>query len=226
MICDLHRPSYASPLSIGHMQTFDIAAARRPSGWSPIRRDLDVKSFGINAWHADDGKQLINEHDETGSGQEELYIVIEGAARFTVGGEERDAPAGTVVFVADPESKRAAVATADGTTIISVGGKPGEAYEPRAWEVNAEVFAMFERGEIEEAKAVILDAQQRYDDATLTYNLACAEARLGDPEPAIEHLRVAIEQRPALVDAARGDTDLDTLRADPRFDELLGSRSG
>ena len=208
------------------MQTIDIAASRRSNGWSPIRRELGVKSFGINAWHADDGKQLVGEHDETNSGQEELYIVIEGAARFTVDGEERDAPAGTAVFVADPETKRAAIATADGTTVISVGGKPGEAYEPRAWEINMEVFAMFERGEIEQAKALIVDARQEYDDAALTYNLACAEARLGDPEPAIEHLRAALEQRPGLADLAREDTDLDALRADPRFDELLAARSG
>jgi tetratricopeptide (TPR) repeat protein len=203
------------------METLGIAAARRSNGWTPIRRELDVRSFGINAWHGDDGKQIVGEHNETNSGQEELYIVIEGAAKFTVDGEERDAPAGTVVFVRDPESMRAAVATADGTTIVSVGGKPGEAYAPRAWEVNMDVFAMFERGEIEEAKAMIVDARERFDDAALTYNLACAEARLGETDEAFGHLEAALEQRPNLVDLAREDTDLDAIRADPRFDELL-----
>ena len=208
------------------METIEIAALRRPNGWSPIRRELGVKAFGINAWHGDDGAQLVGEHTETNSGQEELYIVTEGAARFTVDGEERGAPAGTVVFVPDAESKRAAVATADGTTVISIGGKAGAAFEPRAWEINAEVFAMFERGEIEEAKSMILEARERFDDAALTYNLACAEARLGDPEPAFEHLGAAIEQRPNLVDLAREDTDLDSLRDDPRFEELLAAKSG
>ena len=66
------------------METLGIAAARRSNGWTPIRRELDVQSFGINAWHADDGGQLVGEHAESNSGQEELYIVIEGAARFTV----------------------------------------------------------------------------------------------------------------------------------------------
>jgi tetratricopeptide (TPR) repeat protein len=207
------------------MKTLDIAAVRRPNGWSPIRRELDLQAFGINAWHGDEGAQLVGEHDETNSAQEEVYIVIEGAARFTVDGEERDVPEGTVVFAA-PESKRGAVATVDGTTIISVGGTPGEAYAPRAWEVNAEVFAMFERGEIKEAKAMIVEARERFDDAALTYNLACAEARLGDPEPALEHLEAALEQRPSLADLAREDTDLDAIRGDPRFDELLAARSG
>lgn len=208
------------------MKTLGIAAARRSNGWTPIRRELDVQSFGINAWHGDDGAQLVGEHAETNSGHEELYIVIEGAARFIVDGEERDAPAGTVVFVAEPESKRAAVATADGTTIISIGGKPGEAYAPRAWEINQDVFAMFERGEIEQAKAMIVESRDRFDDAALTYNLACAEARLGETDQAIEHLGAALEQRPNLVDLAREDTDLDAIRADPRFDELLAARSG
>jgi tetratricopeptide (TPR) repeat protein len=208
------------------METLGIAAARRSNGWTPIRRELDVQAFGVNAWHGDDGKQLVGEHDETNSGQEELYIVIEGAARFTVDGEEQDAPAGTIVFVRDPESKRAAVATADGTTIVSLGGKPGEAYAPRAWEVNMDVFAMFERGEIEQAKEMIIAARERFDDAALTYNLACAEARLGETDQAVEHLAAALEQRPNLVDLAREDTDLDAIRADPRFDELLAARSG
>lgn len=208
------------------MQTIEIAALRRPNGWSPIRRELGVRAFGINAWHADSGAQIVGEHTETSSGQEELYIVIEGAARFTVDGEERDAPAGTVVFVPEAGATRAAVATADGTTVISIGGKAGEAFEPRAWEINAEVFAMFERGEIEEAKSIILEARERFDDAALTYNLACAEARLGDPEPAIEHLGAAIEQRPNLADLAREDSDFDSLRSDPRFEDLLAARSG
>ena len=208
------------------MQTIEIAAVRRPNGWSPIRRELDVQSFGINAWHGDDGAQLVGEHAESSSGQEELYIVTEGAARFTVDGEDRDAPAGTVVFVSDPESKRAAVATADGTTVVSIGGKPGEAFAPRAWEINMDVFAMFERGEIEEAKAMIIAARERFDDAALTYNLACCEARMGDTDEAVGHLSEALEQRPSLADLAREDTDLDAIRSDPRVDELLAAKSG
>lgn len=85
-----------------------------------------------------------------------------------------------------------------------------------------DVFGMFERGEIEEAKALIVDARTRFDDAALTYNLACAEARLGDTDPAFEHLGAALEQRPTLADLAREDSDLDALRDDPRFAALVG----
>ena len=85
-------------------KTVDIGAIKRPSGWSPIRHELDVRSFGINAWSGDEGTTLVGEHDEENSGQEELYIVLQGAARFTVDGEDLDAAPGTVVFVSDPAS--------------------------------------------------------------------------------------------------------------------------
>ena len=205
------------------IESVDITQIRRPSGWSPIRRELGVQAFGINAWHGDADKQLVGEHDEKTSGHEELYVVVAGAARFTVDGEELDAPVGTVVFVRDPASRRQAVATEDGTTLISAGGKANEAYAPRSWEVNAEVFAMFDRGAFGEAKEMVSDALTRFDDRdVLTYNLACAEARLGESEEAIGHLRHAIELRPSLADNAREDDDLESLRSDPRFAELVG----
>src|SRR5947209_2519511 len=108
------------------METIDIGAIKRPSGWSPIRRELDVHAFGVNAWSGGDGDDLVGEHDEAGSGHEELYVVLSGAARFTVDGEERDVTAGTVVLVREPASRRKAVATSPGTTVVSVVGKPGE----------------------------------------------------------------------------------------------------
>jgi tetratricopeptide (TPR) repeat protein len=204
------------------VESIDITEIKRPSGWSPIRRELDVRSFGINAWSGDDGTQLVGEHDEERSGQEELYLVLAGLARFTVDGDELDAGQGRIVFVRDPASKRAAVAAADGTVVLSVGGKPGEAFEPRVWEVNAEVFALFANDQVEEAKEMVTEALTRFDDRTaLTYNLACCEARLGQTDEAFTHLAAALEMRPSLADLAREDSDLDALRGDPRFTELV-----
>ena len=204
--------------------TIDIATIKNSNGWSPIRRELGVQAFGINGWTGDDGKTLVGEHDEKSSEHEELYVVIAGSARFTIDGQDTDAPTGAVVFVRDPASKRTAVATEDGTTIISVGGKAGEAYSPLVWEVNAEVFELFEHEKIEEAKQLVTDALERFEDrAALNYNLACAEARLGELEAAFGHLGEALELRPSLAGLARDDTDLDALRADPRFEQLIGA---
>jgi tetratricopeptide (TPR) repeat protein len=202
----------------------DIGTIKQGNGWSPIRRELDVQAFGINAWSGDDGAKLVGEHDEKSTGHEELYVVISGSARFTVDGEDTVAPTGTVVFVRDSASTRTAVAAADGTTVLSVGGKAGEAYKALPWEVNAQVFELFGRGEIEEAKQLVTAALDRYDDrSALLYNLACAEARLGEIEPAFGHLAEALAARPSLSELARGDTDFDALRGDARFEELVGA---
>jgi quercetin dioxygenase-like cupin family protein len=204
-------------------EILDIAAIRQRNGWSPIRRELGVEAFGINAWSGDDGASLVGEHDEKSSGHQELYIVFAGSARFTVDGEDTDAPAGTVVFVRDPVSRRAAVATADGTTIVSVGGKAGAVYEPLVWEVNAQVFELFGDDQIAEAKEMVTAALDRFEDrAALLYNLACCEARLGEIEPGLAHLEEALAVRPSLNELARGDADLDGLRGESRFDELVG----
>src|SRR5205814_8947924 len=136
------------------------------------------------------GAAVISEHDETPSGHEELYLVLEGHATFTVAGEEIDAPAGTLVFVRDPAAKRGAVAREAGTTVLTVGARPGAAYRPRARETNVDVFPMFDEGRFAEAKELLLDSLGRYEDqGTLLYNLACAEAQLGNPEAALDHLK-------------------------------------
>jgi quercetin dioxygenase-like cupin family protein len=202
-------------------KSIDIVAIKGPNGWSPIRRELDVQSFGINAWTRPKGETIVGEHDEEGSGQEEIYIVLAGTARFTIDGDDLDAPAGTAVFV-DPASKRTAVAAEDGTTVIVVGGKPGEAYTPGSFEVNIDVFRLFQEDKIEQAKEMITDAIARFEDrGILTYNLACAEARLGETDSAVEHLRAALALRPGLATLAGGDSDLDAIREDPRFAELV-----
>ena len=47
--------------------------------------------------------------------------MLAGRATFTVGGEHLDAPAGTLVFLPEPATRRGAVADEDGTTVLAVG---------------------------------------------------------------------------------------------------------
>ena len=165
---------------------------------------------------------VIPEHDEGPTGHEELYVVVSGRATFTVAGDEIDGPVGTVIFVGDPAAVRAAVAREAGTTILTVGAKPGEAFKPQPWETNRDVFALLDAGKPAEAKQLLLDALVRYEDrSTLFYNLACAEALLGEIDAAIEHLRTALEGNPSLAAYLPEDKDLAPLRDDPRFAELL-----
>ena len=79
--------------------------------WKPIQHYLGLTAFGINAYVAKaDGDTIAPPHDEADFGQEEVYLVTSGHARLTVGGDEVDAPAGTVVAVGDPALTRSVVA--------------------------------------------------------------------------------------------------------------------
>jgi hypothetical protein len=79
---------------------------------------------------------VIKRHTEEESGQEELYIVLNGRATFTVAGEEVDAPAVTLVHISDPKAERVAFAQEEGTLVLSLGATPGQAYEPSGWDTN------------------------------------------------------------------------------------------
>jgi tetratricopeptide (TPR) repeat protein len=202
-----------------------IADIEDAQGWSPIRKHFGVASFGINAWTAHEaGGTVIPEHDEVPSGHEEIYVVISGHAAFSVDGEEVDAPQGSVVFVRDPAAKRGATARDAGTTVLAAGAEPGAAYEPRAWEINAQIPALFEEGELEKAKKVLTDALPRYKDkAGILYNIACTEALLGEADEALGHLKEALAAQPSYAENAREDPDFEPIRSDPRFAELVGA---
>jgi tetratricopeptide (TPR) repeat protein len=187
-------------------------------GWIPVRRRLGVKAFGVNAWTGDDGEAVIDEHEEANTGHEELYVVLSGRAVFFVGGETVDAPEGTVVFVRDPGTQRGATAKAPGTTILSVGAKPGEAFEQQPWEINSEVLPLFDRGDFAGAKKLMVEAlAERPDSAPFLYNLACAESQLGEHDAALEHLGRAVELSAQFAEYAQSDGDLEAIRSDPRF---------
>jgi len=95
----------------------------------PVREHIGAHAFGMNAFTPSDEGTLVGEHDESGTRQEEVYIVLDGNATFELDGETVDAPAGTFVFVG-PEVRRKA--TGDGTVLV-VGGTPGEAYQGIDW---------------------------------------------------------------------------------------------
>jgi hypothetical protein len=213
-----------SSYSVAKIDEIDeISDGRSPS--RPIRAHFGIRSFGINAWIGREvGDRIINEHDEAEEqgGHEELYLVQAGRARFELDGGQVDAPAGTLVYV-EQGVKRTAFAEEPGTTIIAVGGTPGEVYVPEGFEIWAPLGPLYQAGEYAEASdrgRQLIEANPEYPG--LIYNVACCESLAGRTSDAVEHLRVAIGRSERLRSLAATDSDLDPLRDDPGFKALVG----
>jgi tetratricopeptide (TPR) repeat protein len=193
-----------------------------------LRRELDIGAFGTNAVRADAGKELVSERSATGyaaDGHEELFVVVGGNATFSVDGQEIDAPEGTAIFVRDVEAKRKAVANEDGTTILIVGGRRGEAWRPTPGEAMQEFFPLYEAKDYEGALRVAEQVLDEYEGNGLAhFNIACMQSLLGRKEEALDHLAAALEAAPPLVENARTDEDFAPIRDDPRFEQLTSER--
>jgi tetratricopeptide (TPR) repeat protein len=187
-----------------------------------VRTLFDITSFGVQAFSAPGGIDVINAHDEMllgEAGQEELYIVLQGAATFEIDGETVEAPEGSLVHV-QPTAMRKATAKDDGTTILVVGGTPGKAYEP-APEEASQAFAAYNAGDYAEALAkqrVVVEKQP--GNPVAHFNAGCFAARSGLNDEAIEHLGRAVEINERIKELVASDEDLDSIREDPRFAEL------
>ena len=189
-----------------------------------MREHLGIHSFGINAYTPGEDGTLINEHDESGSGQEELYIVLDGKATFEVDGETFDAPAGTLVFVR-PESRRKA--TGDGT-VLALGATPGEAYQAidwgEAWSFHSESLTAYGEQRYSDALEAVRGGLERTPDHPgLHYNYACFATLAGETgDETFGHLRRSVELFAPFREQARSDDDFAGVRDDPRFEEALG----
>ena len=91
------------------------------------------------------------------------------------------------------------------------------------WRLASEAMAFYERKDFEGGIELMRAGLERASDPSgvLLYQLACFESLAGKREAAIEHLRAAIEADPRWRADARSDSDFDSLRKDPRLDELL-----
>jgi quercetin dioxygenase-like cupin family protein len=196
--------------------------------WIPVRSHFGIGAFGTNAYRAKQaGDAVIGEHSEMMSKHEELYVVLDGHATFTVAGDEIDAPAGTLVFVSDPEARRGAIAKEAGTTVLVVGATAGKAYEvepwEESWEEGQEAMALYREQKYAEAADVLREAVTRFpDSAGLYYNLACFDSMAGaEPAAVAASLSRSIELHAGFRDYAREDTDFDPVREKPEVKELL-----
>jgi tetratricopeptide (TPR) repeat protein len=210
---------------VAHLDELTPQEGDEGADWFRLRRDLDVQAFGVNAYGADAGKRVIEEHDELGGAagrHQELYVVIRGSARFQLGGEEIAAATGTFVFIRDPAVRRGAFAEEDGTVVLVAGGTPGKAYEVSTWEAAADAYPHWRAGDHAKAVEILRSVADQHPEAgSVLYNLACAEVLAGEPDAGLNHLRKAIELEERWREYARTDEDFDAVRERPEFQELI-----
>lgn len=182
--------------------------------WVPLRRRLGIRAFGTNAFRAArKGDAVVEDHVES-PGQEELYIVVAGRARFVVDEEEIDAPAGSAVFVPHPDVRRRGVALEENTVVLAVGGWRDKPYHSLPWEPIYLAQESMRRGDWAAAADTLeREAGEHRDTAPLQFRLACCHARLGKHELALDELRRAIELNPDLRERAVAADDLVPLHS-------------
>jgi hypothetical protein len=192
--------------------------------YRPVRHHLGITAFGVTAWTGRAaGDLIIDDHDEGDpTSDQELFLVMRGHAVFELDGDRVDAPAGTLVY-APPGAKRTAFAEEAGTTIILLEGTPGKAYEPRGWELWAPLAPLYEAGEhaeVADRLRALVETSPQYP--MLFYNLACCESVTGRTTDALDHLRHAVDMSEEFRRAARDDSDLDAIRDERAFKQLIG----
>jgi hypothetical protein len=192
-----------------------------------LRRTLDIGAFGAGAaLQRKAGEALIRDHHEEGPGgdrHEELYVVLQGSATFTVDGDDIEAPQGTAIFVRDPEVMRKAVATADDTMVLALGGPRDAAYRITPAASQDGFWEAYQDKDYAAALEAVNRGLEMYPgNAHLLYNVACMQALLGNGDAALTALAESVGQWELYKDQARKDDDFASLREDPRFLELVG----
>ena len=169
---------------------------RLPAGltWHAVRPLLGVRAFGVSAYSArEPGETVVEPHTEStdGRGHEELYVVLSGAARFSVGGDEFDARAGTLVLVR-AQLHRSAVSTEAGTTVLAFGGPP--TFEPAGSEWLELARPHFESDPPRAEALLDRGIEEIPDSAAVPFGRALLAAAQGRPDEAADQLRLAIER--------------------------------
>ena len=186
--------------------------------WRPLRRELGIEAFGVNAYTANAGEQVVEEHTEQGLKHEEVYVVLSGAAVFMLDDERHEAPAGTIVHIPNTHVKRSAEATTDGTTVLAVGAPVGRPYATSAWEWAFGAQKFRPTNDHESALALLAEGLEHHpDNPSILYEIACWEATSGRLDEALEALLNAISGDPRCAAWAQEDDDLAPLRDLPGF---------
>jgi uncharacterized cupin superfamily protein len=94
-----------------------------------VRQALGVTAWGMNVLEMAPQCESYPEHDHTGDGQEEVYLVLEGRVVLQFGTEEKVLVAGDLARVG-PKTKRKLVTRDSSAVVLALGATPGKAFVP------------------------------------------------------------------------------------------------
>jgi mannose-6-phosphate isomerase-like protein (cupin superfamily) len=96
-----------------------------------VRAGLDVTAFGVNVMDLPPDYRTKS-HDESQSGQQELYVGLRGSGAVEVGDERVPLDSEHMVRV-DAGTERVLASGPEGLRVLCIGGVPGGVYEPPEW---------------------------------------------------------------------------------------------
>ena len=122
----------AEGYTLKHVDDFETMEGSGGANWRLARKSLGAEAFGFNIVDIDPGGE-IPAHDETESGQEEVFIVLEGEGTIVAGEDEHPAPAGTFCVYA-PETHRTIRNTSEAPLrALLIGVATDSSYESPGW---------------------------------------------------------------------------------------------
>jgi mannose-6-phosphate isomerase-like protein (cupin superfamily) len=122
MMCSM--PGYAAA-SIEELPTLWDGFAKL------VRPGLGISAFGANIMDLPPDYSTKS-HDESESGQQELYVALRGSGSVDIDGESLTLDADHLVRV-DAGTPRVLSSGAHGMRVLCIGGVPGGVYEPPDW---------------------------------------------------------------------------------------------
>lgn len=122
----------AESYTIKHRDEFESMEGSGGATWKLARKALGTEAFGFNLVELAPGGQ-IPEHDESQSGQVELYVILAGEAVMRLDGEDHAAPAGTFASIEPPATRTILNRSDAAVTAMLIGVDPSGGYEPMSW---------------------------------------------------------------------------------------------